>query len=188
MSHLVPCPECSRHVRVSETECPFCALPLDLAGTPEPQLPRTRLGRAATFAFGATLASATALAACGGKTAESGTGNVAPPYGLPPPPPAGGSGGDAGTDMNTGGAAGTTGGAGNVSGTGNVVPPYGLPPPPPPAGGSGGDAGNSGGDNGGHGGSAGSSAGGTGGVLNAAGAAVYGGPPIPVYGGTPAPD
>ena len=66
MSHLVPCPECSRHVRVSESECPFCALPLDLAGTPEPRLPGVRLSRAATLAFGATFASATALAACSG--------------------------------------------------------------------------------------------------------------------------
>ncbi|HEY4105703.1 MAG TPA: hypothetical protein VGM44_17510, partial [Polyangiaceae bacterium] len=70
MSHLVPCPECSRHVRAAETECPFCAQPLDLAGTPEPALPKTRLGRAATFAFGATLASATALAACSGSDSD----------------------------------------------------------------------------------------------------------------------
>ena len=39
MSHLVPCPECNRHVRVTETACPFCALPLDLSASPEPQLP-----------------------------------------------------------------------------------------------------------------------------------------------------
>lgn len=64
MNHLVPCPECGRHVRVSESDCPFCALPLELAGTPEPRLPGARLSRAATLAFGATLASATALAAC----------------------------------------------------------------------------------------------------------------------------
>ncbi len=71
MSHLVPCPECNRHVRVTEAVCPFCALPLDLAGTPEPRLPRTRLSRAATLAFGATLASASALAACeGGAVAD----------------------------------------------------------------------------------------------------------------------
>ncbi len=76
MNHLLPCPECSRHVLVSETECPFCALPLELAINPEPQHPRTRLGRAATFAFGATLASATALAACGGRAEGSGDGNT----------------------------------------------------------------------------------------------------------------
>src|SRR5882724_11130153 len=72
MNHLVPCPECSRHVRVSETECPFCALPLDLASTPPPQLPRGRLSRAATLAFGATLVSATAISACGGDAEQSG--------------------------------------------------------------------------------------------------------------------
>jgi hypothetical protein len=76
MKHLVPCPECSRHVRVSELQCPFCALPLDLANTPAPQLPRGRLSRAATFAFGATLVSATAISACGGDAEESGSSNA----------------------------------------------------------------------------------------------------------------
>jgi hypothetical protein len=129
MSHLVPCPECNRHVRVTETACPFCALPLDLGASPEPQLPRTRLSRAATFAFGATLVSASALAACssdsdggkgggaGGKSsagdagAEQAGGTVGPVYGAP-----------------AGGAPpSSTGGSNNSSG-GGPVPVYGAAP------------------------------------------------------------
>jgi hypothetical protein len=107
MNHLVPCPECSRHVRVSEKECPFCALPLDLAGTPEPQLPRGRLSRAATLAFGATLVSASALAAC---SSDSDTGN-------------------GGGATSTAGAAGAAGAAtaGASTGGGTVGPVYGAP-------------------------------------------------------------
>jgi hypothetical protein len=131
MSHLVPCPECNRHIRVTEAACPFCALPLDLAATPEPQLPRARLSRAATLAFGATLVSATALAACssdsdgGGKgpsggaagmagaagAAQAGAGTVGPVYGAP-----------AGGAPSSG-----TGGNGNGSG-GGPVPVYGAAP------------------------------------------------------------
>ncbi|HEX6766678.1 MAG TPA: hypothetical protein VF103_14390 [Polyangiaceae bacterium] len=71
MSHLVPCPECNRHVRHVEPRCPFCGVELALADTPAPVLPTKRLGRAALFTFGATLAGATVLAACGGDS-ESG--------------------------------------------------------------------------------------------------------------------
>src|SRR4051812_27908416 len=99
MSHLVPCPECSRHVRVSETTCPFCGRALDLSALPAPALPRTRLGRAATFAFGASIVGATALVSCGGDEAPSGGGDAAAG--------ATGSGGSAGA---TGGAPGTGGG------------------------------------------------------------------------------
>jgi hypothetical protein len=144
MKHLVPCPECSRHVRVSETECPFCALPLDLAGTPEPQLPRGRLSRAATLAFGATLVSASALAACssdsdtgngnGGATSSAGSagkagaasagagggGTVGPVYGAP----AGGSFGAGGALYGAAGA--DNGDAGR--GGGGAVPLYGAAP------------------------------------------------------------
>jgi len=120
MNHLVPCPECSRHVRVSETECPFCALPLDLAGTPEPRLPRERLSRAATLAFGATLASATALAAC------SGTDAPVPIYGAPAggsANSAGASGGEnAGADNGVAGGAVAVYGAPAAGGVGNGSP------------------------------------------------------------------
>lgn len=128
MKHLVPCPECSRHVRVSEKECPFCALPLDLANTPPPPLPRGRLSRAATFAFGATFVSATAISACGGDAEESGVpnagaaglasaganvGGTVPPYGSPPEP--------------TGGQFGVAGSQ-NSGGDGGLVPLYGGAP------------------------------------------------------------
>jgi len=112
MNHLVPCPECHRHVRVSETECPFCGRSLDLAGSPEPVLPRERLSRAATFAFSATLASATALAAC------SGTDAPVPVYGGPPAE---------GGAANVAGGAGT-GAAGSSNGVGGApVAVYGAP-------------------------------------------------------------
>jgi hypothetical protein len=133
MNHLVPCPECSRHVRVSEKECPFCASSLDLAGTPEPQLPRGRLSRAATLAFGATLVSASALAACssdsdtgtgngggatstagaaGAATAGAGGGTVGPVYGAP-----------------AGGEIGVAGGENSNAGRGGgAVPLYGAAP------------------------------------------------------------
>lgn len=62
MALLLPCPACARHVRRTEASCPFCASPLALQGAPAPVLPSTRLGRAATFAFGAAMA--TNLSAC----------------------------------------------------------------------------------------------------------------------------
>src|SRR5450432_3685416 len=109
MKHLVPCPECNRHVRVSELECPFCASPLDLANTPPPQLPRSRLSRAATLAFGATLVSATAISACSAGTA------VAPPYGSAP-----GEGAGAGpANGGSGGAAQPSAGQSGVAGSPN---------------------------------------------------------------------
>lgn len=61
MDRLEPCPQCRRHVRLSETSCPFCAADVRvLSALPERAMPATRLGRAALFAFGA---GAAALAA-----------------------------------------------------------------------------------------------------------------------------
>jgi hypothetical protein len=62
--HLVACPTCARHVRVSEASCPFCATALgesqrDLRA---PRAPAQRLGRAALYALGVGLAAA----ACSG--------------------------------------------------------------------------------------------------------------------------
>jgi hypothetical protein len=106
MRELTPCPGCQRHVRKTETSCPFCAQALALADLPAPVLPRSRLGRAATFAFGATLAGATALVACGGESEgkkES-------------------AGGSASSGSASGGA-----GAGQSPGGTGIAPPYGLP-------------------------------------------------------------
>jgi len=71
---LVPCPSCSRHVRVGEDACPFCraALPASLRPTAAPEPPRARLARAALFAFAASAATATA---CGGETASGPSGS-----------------------------------------------------------------------------------------------------------------
>jgi hypothetical protein len=141
MTQLIPCPGCNRHVRQAESSCPFCATALSLANVPEHALPRTRLGRAATFAFGATLVGATTLVGCGGDSEEgkktggggsagmpsqagsasggssAGTGVVGPVYGAPP---FGGTG-------NDDGGAGTTSGGTSVGGSGGPAPMYGAP-------------------------------------------------------------
>ncbi len=44
MSHLVPCPECDRHVRTRESECPFCGAALELSATPPRAMPRGPAG------------------------------------------------------------------------------------------------------------------------------------------------
>src|SRR6185503_7936673 len=106
MSDLFPCPSCARHVRRFESACPFCDAALSLEVLPAPLLPQRRLSRAATFAFGATLASAASLAACGGESEQG---------------KRGGGGESAGGSMSSGGSsagtAGTSsGGAQGVSG------------------------------------------------------------------------
>lgn len=57
MSALLPCPSCARHVRRSETSCPFCACTLSLAHAPPRPMPTERLGRAALMAFTTLVAS-----------------------------------------------------------------------------------------------------------------------------------
>jgi hypothetical protein len=119
MSELTPCPECQRHVRTTESRCPFCDSALSLSHIAMPVLPRSRLGRAATFAFGATLASA-ALVGCGGesesKKQSGGSGSAA-----------GGNatGGSSTAGTASGGSAGNdTGGASSFGGVGLL---YGAP-------------------------------------------------------------
>jgi hypothetical protein len=70
MTQLEPCPHCNRHVKVSETSCPFCASVLaDAFADRAPRVaPRARLGRAAVFAFGVV---ATTQVACGDNTKVS---------------------------------------------------------------------------------------------------------------------
>src|SRR4051794_24398215 len=101
MNDLIPCPDCSRHVRRAETSCPFCGAGVAavLERTPPLQVPTTRLGRAALFTFAAASIGA---AACGG---DEGT--------QVPGPTTGGS--------NTGASASTGGGtAGGNQGAGGV--------------------------------------------------------------------
>ena len=144
-AHLAACPACSRHVRVTETACPFCggALADSFRAQTAPVPLTVRLSRAALLALGTgTLSLA---AACGGATSsvpsdggggadaktsevpdgassvfDSGNGgydssNVAVPYGLPPPPPE-----DAGTEPPPADA--------SAPDAHFVAPPYGLPP------------------------------------------------------------
>lgn len=65
MNQLEPCPSCRRHLRTIESTCPFCGATVATAmQAARPRtLPRTRLGRAALFAFGIGVA-ATGSAAC----------------------------------------------------------------------------------------------------------------------------
>lgn len=78
MSQLVPCPGCGRHVRLSDSSCPFCSGALDVTALDERYAPRREgvqrgLKRAALFAIGAGVA-----AACGGETDT-----MQPVYGAP---------------------------------------------------------------------------------------------------------
>jgi len=120
MSDLTPCPTCQRHVRNIESVCPFCGDALALSQLPH-ALPRSRLGRAATFAFGATLLSTSALVGCGGESESK----------------KGGEGGMAAGGMSAGGLDGGGANAGQNLGGGAVVPMYGAAP----AGGTPSDAG-----------------------------------------------
>lgn len=118
MNHLVPCPDCSRHVRTHESACPFCGSALALQDTPPPLLPRVRLGRAATFAFGATLAGAAALAGCGGAEEGKGGGGTS----------AGGSASSAGKGgANAAGTGGSSGGSDTPIGPVYGAPAGGMP-------------------------------------------------------------
>ncbi len=118
MAFLLPCPSCARHVRRTETACPFCACAVSFALAPLPKLPEVRLGRAATFAFGAAVA--TSVAAC--------TGSAVPAYGAPPV--------DTGSAVDSGGGGTDTGVVAVDTGnpvdagidTGNGAAAYGISP------------------------------------------------------------
>src|SRR3989442_951083 len=100
MNDLVPCPDCNRHVRRSETVCPFCGAAASdaLAHAPARLMPTVRLGRAALFTFAAASIGA---AACGGDEGTPGPG--------------------------TGGAAGASGKSNNGGSGANVMALYGAP-------------------------------------------------------------
>ena len=129
---LLPCPSCARHLRASEGTCHFCGASVleAFAGTAPARLPRTRLNRAAQFAFGAVAATTLGVSGCGGDShvvddAGSGTdagAMVEEDSGTTPT--------DAGSEID----------AGNEIDSGNIAPPYGIPPddagaPPDDAGG-----------------------------------------------------
>jgi hypothetical protein len=116
-------------VRQSESTCPFCSTALALGDAPLRAMPTQRLGRAATFAFGAAMA--TSVAACGGGGTPAGTDSgVVPAYGAPSDSgmtaDTGGTGSDAGNDA---GMLAMYGGPPQDAGSdgGNVGPAYGAP-------------------------------------------------------------
>lgn len=81
-AQLVPCPNCSRHVRLAVSHCPFCNSELDataLSAKFEPRRVGVQAGvkRALVFAMGATVA-----AACGDEPDPTGV----PVYGAPVAP------------------------------------------------------------------------------------------------------
>jgi hypothetical protein len=139
MASLVPCTVCQRHVRHSESACPFCGAERQPTAAPSRERGVVRDAKRATLvALGLTLAGP----ACGGRGDDGDDSSFIVPYGLPPPDiseaGSGGAGGAAGS--GGGGASGSTGGdEGGVT-----VPPYGAMPPIPDAGSGGG--GGSGGD------------------------------------------
>jgi hypothetical protein len=138
MAFLLPCPTCARHVRRTESVCPFCRSAVAFGEAPLPRLPEVRLGRAATFAFGAAIA--TSVAACS-------TGSPVPAYGAPAPDTgsvdaaSGTDGGsavdaamavDAAADVDTGSMAAAYGISPIDAGmdVGGSSSDYGAPPPP----------------------------------------------------------
>jgi hypothetical protein len=134
MSRLEPCPSCARHVRLQESACPFCQQPLALSELPPRPLPRKRLGRAATFAFGASVVGATALVACQDEQEPEPDPPTVPVYGAPaagtssgPAPGEGGQAGQGGASSAEGGQSGAP--PTNSGGTGGeAFAVYGSPP------------------------------------------------------------
>lgn len=81
---LRSCVRCARHIRITESTCPFCAaaVPADRKAAPAPGRSATRMQRA--FALSAVAAAAGTLGAasdCGGKTDEPPTITAADAYG-----------------------------------------------------------------------------------------------------------
>ncbi|UJR82379.1 hypothetical protein [Sandaracinus amylolyticus] len=143
-NRLLPCPGCTRHVRASESACPFCGESLGdaLASAPPLRAPTTRLGRAATFAFGAAVATTLSVTGCaeseerapdGGAQVDSG--GPVPAYGAPAID-SGTPAIDSGTEQDAGAVGPLYGGptpvdAGSAPDAGGgAVPAYGAPPDP----------------------------------------------------------
>ena len=133
--HLRPCVGCARHIRVSESSCPFCGAALDpvFRASPAPRPPAGRLARAALFAattgttlaVGAitTVAVSSATVDCGGKSEEPPANLMSyDAYGLPPLEDAGPNG-----NLMVDAAYGI---APLEDGQANTTVPYGLPPIP----------------------------------------------------------
>ena len=145
---LATCPHCARHVKTTESTCPFCesTLPTDLAARAQyrPANPN-RFGRAALVTFGAALAAGTTACssdddATGGGIGQQSVGGSAGSGGGNTDGGAdeGGaaSGGVGGSTAGSGGMGGNTAGSGGASiggGGGEVAQPvYGIPVDPDP--------------------------------------------------------
>ncbi|MDP3275634.1 MAG: zinc ribbon domain-containing protein [Deltaproteobacteria bacterium] len=83
---LVPCSSCGRHVRSSDSACPFCGTALTHVTPVSATTPGARLGRNATFVFATTLA----LAACSPGTPGTDGGSDAQTADTSTPPDDGG--------------------------------------------------------------------------------------------------
>jgi hypothetical protein len=87
MTQLARCPHCQRHLRLTETVCPFCEGSVEGRLTPKQTKPlQTRgLSRAGILALGASLAAAGALEGCAEEPdpEPEDEGNQVPIYGAP---------------------------------------------------------------------------------------------------------
>lgn len=123
MNPLIPCPECARHVRASETSCPFCRASLDLANAADAVLPAERLGRAGVLGFQALVRAGVVAATSGALIACSDLGAPTPLYGAPGvggTTATGGIGGRSSAGAHGGGTSGI-GGAGARAGDGGTA-------------------------------------------------------------------
>ncbi|MBX3213690.1 MAG: hypothetical protein KF850_16750 [Labilithrix sp.] len=133
---LLPCPSCARHVRSSESACPFCAASLTSHAKRVVPAAGRRLERLAAFTFAATVTVTGCVAGSEEETGQSEDelGAVQPMYGMPPEQPI-----DAGTRPDSGNVkpdAATDGGAAEDAGPapcddgGAMMPMYGMPASP----------------------------------------------------------
>src|SRR3954467_11311949 len=137
MERFRTCDECSRHVRASETKCPFCGRALHAATLLQVPRAPTQLSRAQRLALVAAVAGGQLIAACGDDAIAT------PVYGAPIP--RAGAGATAGTGAAASGGAAAIGGVAGRGAAGSPpmgIPVYGAPVPPAP--GTGGSAGNAG--------------------------------------------
>lgn len=146
MSQLAPCPHCHRHLRITETVCPFCGGQVADSLESKARRPISTFGlsRAGILALGATMAVASGalLEGCGDEPDdEDDSNNAVPIYGAPVQSDAGVS--DSGVPHDAGTVAPIYGAPlqPKDAGPGTVVPVYGAPLQPRDAGPL--DAGNS---------------------------------------------
>ncbi|AKF05001.1 hypothetical protein DB32_002150 [Sandaracinus amylolyticus] len=126
-------------MRASESACPFCGVSLAdaIASAAPPRAPTTRLGRAATFAFGAAVATTLNVAGCaesderapdGGAQVDSG--GAVPAYGAPAIDSGTAQEEDAGASVALYGGPTPIDAGSAIDAGGGAVPAYGAPPEP----------------------------------------------------------